>query len=101
MPNLNTPTFLKINKPNRPSSLNVPANLKPSDVLSRKNVSDIAGISVNTPSSGMFNFDSLMEGGTGLTPVNPCIQVPCSTQNRHPLEMLQTPTSENSKLCSL
>lgn len=103
MPQLNTPTFLpRSQKPNRPSSLNVPANLKPSDFLARKNVADIAGISVNTPSAGMFNFDSLMEGGTGLTPVNPCgIQVPCSTQNRNPMEMLQTPTSEPSKLCSL
>lgn len=99
MPQLNTPTFMKSQKPNRPSSLNVPANLKPSDFLARKNVADIAGVSVNTPSAGMFNFESLMEGGTGLTPVNPLI--PCSTQNRHPMDMLQTPTSEPSKLVSL
>lgn len=99
MPQLNTPTFMKSQRPNRPSSLNVPANMKPSDFLARKNVADIAGISVNTPSSGMFNFDSLMEGGTGLTPVNPL--VPCSTQNRNPMDMLQTPTSEPSKLVSL
>lgn len=90
---------MKSQRPNRPSSLNVPANLKPSDFLARKNVADIAGISVNTPSAGMFNFDSLMEGGTGLTPVNPL--VPCSTQNRNPMDMLQTPTSEPSKLVSL
>lgn len=83
-------------RPNRPSSLNVPANMKPSDFLARKNV---AGLDITTPSSGMFNFDSLMEGGTGLTPVNPLI--PCSTQNRNPMEMLQTPTSEPSKLVSL
>ncbi|CAG9810004.1 unnamed protein product [Chironomus riparius] len=107
MPQLNTPTFIPnkqslINKPNRPSSLNVPANLKPSEALQRKNVTDLAGINVCTPSTGMFNFESLMEGGTGLTPVsNPLI--PCSTQNRNPLEMLNTPTSgsEPSKLVSL
>lgn len=107
MPQLNTPTFIPnkqspINKPNRPSSLNVPANLKPSEALQRKNVTDLAGINVCTPSTGMFNFESLMEGGTGLTPVsNPLI--PCSTQNRNPLEMLHTPTSgsEPSKLVSL
>lgn len=99
MPQLNTPTFAKSQKPSRPSFLNVPANLKPSDYLARKNVADMAGVSVNTPSTGMFNFDSLMEGGTGLTPVNPLI--PCSTQNRNPMEMLQTPTSEPSKLVSL
>lgn len=99
MPQLNTPTFAKSQKPSRPSFLNVPANLKPSDYLARRNVADMAGVSVNTPSTGMFNFDSLMEGGTGLTPVNPLI--PCSTQNRNPMEMLQTPTSEPSKLVSL
>lgn len=109
MPQLNTPTFignkssLISNKPNRPSSLNVPANLKPSESLARKNVTDIAGINVCTPSTGMFNFDSLMEGGTGLTPVANQALVPCSTQNRNPLEMLHTPTSgsETSKLVSL
>lgn len=89
---------MKNQRPNRPSSLNVPANMKPSDFLARKNVADLAGM-VSTPSTGMFNFDSLMEGGTGLTPVNPLI--PCSTQNRNPMDMLQTPTSEPSKLVSL
>lgn len=108
MPQLNTPTFIPnkqspLNKPNRPSSLNVPANLKPSEALQRKNVTDLAGINVCTPSTGMFNFESLMEGGTGLTPVSNNPLVPCSTQNRNPLEMLHTPTSgsEPSKLVSL
>ena len=69
MPQLNTPTFigncknLMISKPNRPSSLNVPPSLKPSEALAKKNVTEIAGVNVVTPSSGMFNFDSLMEGG--------------------------------------
>lgn len=69
MPQLNTPTFignsknLSIAKPCRPSSLNVPANLKPSEAVAKKNVAEIAGVNVVTPSSGMFNFDSLMEGG--------------------------------------
>lgn len=103
MPQLSTPTFIvqKPQKPNRPSSLNVPPHHKPSDFIGRKNVTDIAGIAVNTPSNGMFNFESLMEGGTGLTPVSVNPLVPCSTQNRNPMDMLQTPTSEPSKLCSL
>lgn len=68
MPQLNTPTFItkhhpSLPKPSRPSSLNVPANLKPSEALAKKNVTEIAGVNVVTPSSGMFNFDSLMEGG--------------------------------------
>ena len=139
MPQLNTPTFVNNNKllakPSRPSSLNVPSNLKPSEALARKNVTDIAGVNVCTPSNGMFNFESLMEGGklirklrsvlkkiaihstplellklikipfsgTGLTPIQSNPLVPCSTQNRNPLEMLNTPTSGNepSKLVSL
>lgn len=40
--------------------------------------------------------------GTGLTPIQSNPLVPCSTQNRNPLEMLNTPTSnEPSKLVSL
>lgn len=104
MPQLTTPTFIPQNraqKPNRPSSLNVPPTHKPSDFIGRRNVADIAGIAVNTPSNGMFNFDSLMEGGTGLTPVSVNPLVPCSIQNRNPMDMLQTPTSEPSKLCNL
>ncbi|XP_050317592.1 transcription factor kayak isoform X2 [Bactrocera neohumeralis] len=61
---------------------------------------DINGVAIQTPSTGMFNFDSLMDGGTGLTPVSGPLVPNCSTQNKHPLE-IQTPTSEPSKLVSL
>ncbi|XP_017475095.1 PREDICTED: transcription factor kayak [Rhagoletis zephyria] len=61
---------------------------------------DINGVAIQTPSTGMFNFDSLMDGGTGLTPVSGPLVPTCSSQNKHPLEM-QTPTSEPSKLVSL
>lgn len=74
MPQLNTPTFIpnkqSMSKPNRPSSLNVAANLKPSEALARKNVTDMAGINVCTPSNGMFNFESLMEGGKNLSRIH-------------------------------
>lgn len=58
---LNTPTIFK---PNRPSSLNVPLTMTPSQALvMHKNVTDIAGVQITTPSTGvMFNFDSLMCG---------------------------------------
>lgn len=61
---LNTPTICK---PSRPSSLNVPLTMTPSQALiMNKNVADIAGVQITTPSTGvMFNFDSLMDGGTG------------------------------------
>jgi fos-like antigen len=91
---LNTPTI------KRPQSLNVQTTMRPSDILNLKNVSDFAGIPVQTPSTGIFNFDSLMDGGTGLTPVSAPLVPSCSTQNRNPME-LQTPTSEPSKLVSL
>uniref|UniRef100_A0A0A9ZHE2 BZIP domain-containing protein n=2 Tax=Lygus hesperus TaxID=30085 RepID=A0A0A9ZHE2_LYGHE len=59
----------------RPTSLPVPSVNSGSD-----------GITYNTPSTGInFNFDSLMEGGTGMTPVSgplmPSVQ--CSVQQRN------------------
>lgn len=53
---LNTPTICK---PSRPSSLNVPLTMTPSQALGmNKNIADIAGIQITTPSTGvMFNFD--------------------------------------------
>lgn len=92
LPSLQTPTI------KRPQTLNVETVMRPSDRL--RNFQDFAGVPVQTPSTGIFNFDSLMDGGTGLTPVTGPIQ-PCSTQNRNPIELLQTPTSEPSKLVSL
>ncbi|KAF6216293.1 hypothetical protein GE061_000633 [Apolygus lucorum] len=59
----------------RPTSLPVPSVNSGSD-----------GITYNTPSTGInFNFDSLMDGGTGMTPVSgplmPSVQ--CSVQQRN------------------
>lgn len=69
-----------ISKPNRPNSLNVI-----STTMGRiNNVSDMAGISITTPSTGLhFNFDSLMGGGTGLTPVSAPLVPSCSSQQRN------------------
>lgn len=78
----------------RPNSLNVPFAAPPSQIIaSNKNIADIAGIQITTPSNVVaFNFDSLMEGGTGLTPV----AMPSSMQNiKSPLD-LATPTNEKS-----
>ncbi|XP_033233143.1 transcription factor kayak isoform X2 [Drosophila pseudoobscura] len=60
----------------------------------------IQGVPIQTPSTGTFNFDSLMDGGTGLTPVSGPLIPNCTSQNKHPLE-LPTPTTEPSKLVSL
>lgn len=76
-------------KPNRPTSLNVPLVITPSQALN--------SIPINTPSNGIFNFESLMDGGTGLTPVNHPL-VPNGPRNAADLI---TPTSDPSKLCSL
>lgn len=85
-------------KPNRPSSLNVFTHITPSQALNmNKNIQDIAGVPITTPSTGVFNYDSLMDGGTGLTPVS---QPLMPSLNRNPLELV-TPTSEPSKLVSL
>lgn len=88
-------------KPNRPSSLNVFTHITPSQALSmNKNISDIAGVPITTPSTGVFNYDSLMDGGTGLTPVSQPLMPNCPSLNRNPLDLV-TPTSEPSKLVSL
>lgn len=100
-----------IAKPSRPSSLGLPMTLTPSQALNmNKNIADIAGVQITTPSNGVtfnfdnklnnLNFDSLMDGGTGLTPVSQPLLPTCSSQNKSPLD-LATPTSEPSKLVSL
>ncbi|CAH1965587.1 unnamed protein product [Acanthoscelides obtectus] len=65
-------------RPSRPSTLNV-ATTAP------KTVSEVIGAPLTTPSTGMmFNFESLMGGGTGLTPVNaPLAPSSCGTQQRN------------------
>lgn len=69
-------------RPNRPNSLQVPLSLTPAQLHNNKALGNnkIAGIEISTPSNGIpFNFESLMEGGTGLTPVHPH---PCAHQQR-------------------
>lgn len=95
---LHTPTLT--HKKARPSSLNVMASMKPSEMVQARRGAEMTGVPVQTPSTGMFNFDSLMDGGTGLTPISGPMIPNCSNQ-RQPLE-LQTPTNEaNKNLVSL
>ncbi|XP_073816894.1 transcription factor kayak isoform X4 [Musca autumnalis] len=97
-------TLIKPNSKQRPNSLpTVPRNMAQNLALNmadNKPPTDINGVAIQTPSTGMFNFDSLMDGGTGLTPVSGPLVPTCSSQNKHPLELV-TPTSEPSKLVSL
>ncbi|XP_011864001.1 PREDICTED: transcription factor kayak isoform X3 [Vollenhovia emeryi] len=65
---------------------------------------DVAGMPITTPTSGIpFNFDSLMEGGTGLTPVSTPLIPSCSTQQRNNLSAvdLSSPDANPPKLVSL
>lgn len=60
---------------NRPTSLPVSSAFTNPDgssalKISTTNFNDITGIPISTPSGGIFNYESLMEGGTGLTPVS-------------------------------
>ncbi|GAB6019529.1 hypothetical protein CHUAL_001103 [Chamberlinius hualienensis] len=73
----------------------------------KSSITEATGISISTPSNGIFNFDALMEGGTGLTPVNggtgltPMVPT-CSTQQRSSSSDLSSPDSITpSKLVSL
>lgn len=81
-------------RPPRPTTLSVAAAFAPAHHIMQGGgsaASEVAGVPITTPSSGIpFNFDSLMEGGTGLTPVSaantagmPPLLVPsCSSQQR-------------------
>lgn len=92
-------------KPPRPNSLPVAAAFTPSQNTLKTvvSVSEIAGVPITTPTAGIpFNFDSLMEGGTGLTPVSGPIIPSCSSQQRNSgCVDLASPDSVPSKLVSL
>ncbi|XP_011140273.1 transcription factor kayak isoform X2 [Harpegnathos saltator] len=64
---------------------------------------DVTGMPITTPTSGIpFNFDSLMEGGTGLTPVTTPLIPSCSTQQRSNLSAVDLSSPDaNPKLVSL
>lgn len=90
-------TISTLSKPPRPRTL---------DVQSAKTAADLPGISISTPSTGIqFNFESLMVGGTGLTPVSGPLAPTCSTQIRLPSVSSADITSPDScgppKLVSL
>ena len=94
----------------RPTSLPVASPFANTNPRPSNNWHEIAGIAITTPSSGIpgFNFDSLMEGGTGLTPVVPSPS--CGTQQQRtntggngttlPVD-LSSPEAVNRKLVSL
>ncbi|XP_065221239.1 transcription factor kayak isoform X2 [Planococcus citri] len=63
---------------------------------------EMAGIAITTPSNGLLNFDSLMDGGTGLTPTITSLIPSCSTQLRNSNVVdLSSPESLPNKLVSL
>lgn len=73
--------------------------------INNTNFSDVTGIPISTPSGGIFNYESLMEGGTGLTPVSsgltPVISS-CAGQQRSSSSDLSSPDTINPpKLVSL
>ncbi|CAG9789050.1 unnamed protein product [Diatraea saccharalis] len=80
-------------RPTRPTFLQVPLHANPAQThklkVSGASETTVAGVEISTPSNGIpFNFDSLMDGGTGLTPVHP---------HPHPLPIsLSLPLSRTS-----
>ncbi|KAH8362918.1 hypothetical protein KR084_002933 [Drosophila pseudotakahashii] len=104
---MNSPTLNALNKmpKERPNTLAFQRPLGQNMHLNLANKASggptqIQGVPIQTPSTGTFNFDSLMDGGTGLTPVSGPLVPNSSSTNKHPLE-LPTPTAEPSKLVSL
>ncbi|XP_032576183.1 transcription factor kayak isoform X3 [Drosophila sechellia] len=103
---MNSPTLNALNKvpKERPNTLAFQRPLGQMHLTMANNKAggptQIQGVPIQTPSTGTFNFDSLMDGGTGLTPVSGPLVPNSSSTNKHPLE-LPTPTAEPSKLVSL
>ncbi|XP_038122870.1 transcription factor kayak isoform X1 [Culex quinquefasciatus] len=97
-PTASTSSVAAAGRPARPDSLPVRTGTT-FPLLNMRNIVPLdAGVGISTPSSGLFNFDSLMDGGTGLTP----IAAPISLQsNRGPLDLITPTSTEPSKLCSL
>ncbi|XP_063387237.1 transcription factor kayak isoform X3 [Cydia fagiglandana] len=87
-------------RPSRPNFLQIHNNKA---IANNK----IAGIEISTPSNGIpFNFDSLMEGGTGLTPVHPHPLAPHPHPLPHPCAQQQRaapdqPSPDHGSLVSL
>jgi len=52
---------------------------------------EATGVPIQTPSKGMFNFEALMEGGTGLTPISSGQTPSCSGQQISNSDSLSTP----------
>ncbi|XP_057337893.1 transcription factor kayak isoform X3 [Microplitis mediator] len=95
------PIFAANETKDRPDSLQFKTVETPSFM---KTSNEVAGVPITTPSSGIpFNFDSLMDGGTGLTPVSTPLIPSCSTQQRHNLSAvdLSSPDANPPKLVSL
>jgi len=92
----------------RPNSLQIPytfssPSLKLTTTNSANTVTEATGIPIQTPTNGIFNFDALMDGGTGLTPVSSGLHlmIPVSVgQQRSSSELLASPDA-GTKLVSL
>jgi fos-like antigen len=93
----------------RPTSLPIPYTFSsPSLKLTTSNtantVTEATGIPIQTPTNGIFNFDALMDGGTGLTPVSSglTLMIPVSVgQQRNSASELLTSPEAGTKLVSL
>ncbi|KAH0568939.1 transcription factor kayak isoform X3 [Cotesia glomerata] len=103
--NNNRPTSLPIFAANEAKDRPDPLQFKTVETPSfMKTSNEVAGVPITTPSSGIpFNFDSLMDGGTGLTPVSTPLIPSCSSQQRNNLSAvdLSSPDANPPKLVSL
>lgn len=80
----------------RPTTLLVPTSFPPVSIPT-----EVDGVPITTPTAGIpFNFDSIMEGGTGLTPVSGPLIPSCATQQRN-AGCVDLSSPDSSKLVSL
>lgn len=99
------PPFPFQRKPARPRPNSLPVSAyNPRKALNNMNIptSEMAGVPITTPTAGMpFNFDSMMDGGTGLTPVSGPLVPSCASQQRNGCVDLSSPDTLPNKLVSL
>ncbi|KAE8572967.1 Putative Transcription factor kayak [Halyomorpha halys] len=80
----------------RPTTLLVPTSFPPVSIPT-----EVDGVPITTPTAGIpFNFESIMEGGTGLTPVSGPLIPSCATQQRN-AGCVDLSSPDSSKLVSL
>ncbi|GIX70791.1 hypothetical protein CEXT_304121 [Caerostris extrusa] len=100
------PNISKLKSYARPNSLSLSSNFNTNSVSSIKSSSDLSAIneistSLNTPSTGLYQFEPLMDGNAGTATSSGFVISSCGGQQRSSSSDLSSPDSIPPKLVSL